>query len=974
MERLKQILLSLLYDHSIRKKLLFCSVLLTLTLASTFYWLSESFVSRLIVQEKAEYQVNEFKQTANYFKSLFADLDANTNKLVNEPSIQKAVNEPFTQNDFFQIGQRVQTLTSEINDTLLYHDYIDKIMILGKNDLVYLYEYDNGGKFAGTDFKFTHWLNESAATLLYKQQEGVPFYAASLDSSLTKGLDEKMLTNMLDHRIAYYRPIRLENETIGTIVVTFNVPEFAKEVFNSSDIDETLFMLTNQHQSIWSNHTVGLPEDFFPTLSEQSDNASYKVMKRNGNKVLVTHFQMSSYPFELMSEYPITSIVTGTSGTHTFIFLFGLGSLIFVMILSFWFAGTLSKPLLELTQGLSTGFAALNERSAIEPHISFPNFSVRWKLIAYFILTTFVPNLLFVLLLTYVHYDNYQHKVMQFTESTVQQVKRNIDYSLKSYDRLTQQLIFHPDVQQTMRKSEEATLQPSDMTLLELQFGNVKQRKREFLSMELYNQTRDRIYTGMYAGTVPISKTDPRVFERLDHSSGELQLIGTYRNLYMTPVLTFARKISSSSAGNLGSQLGYLIVNVEQDMLNNIFRTIRIGDSGYFFLIDQSGTILSHDNDDLTSHVLQKDDPLISEMMQQKSGSTFKTVGSNRYMVFYDTASYFGVKMVGIVPSAELKKKVYHLIWYGAAFFALFGILILLIATVISGLISKPLRKLQDLMHEVNTGNFEARMNHKGRDEIGSLSRHFNNMIKRLNELITENYQSKIREKELMFLEKEAQLHALQQQINPHFLYNTLESIKWMAFRQGAEEIVEMTTALGQFFRVSISKKSGLIPMTDELDHLEQYLRIQKIRAKNRFHIIWNVSEELQYSLTVKLILQPIVENAIVHGLDPMEADGLLMIKGYIEGSHMHIEILDNGMGMSEEQLQRLRSTEEDQRESNHTGIGLINVFQRLNLYFGEHYSWDIDSKAGKGTLVRLHLPVLSEGDTFTQSLSVDQN
>ncbi|MGG1516413.1 histidine kinase [Paenibacillus oryzisoli] len=208
----------------------------------------------------------------------------------------------------------------------------------------------------------------------------------------------------------------------------------------------------------------------------------------------------------------------------------------------------------------------------------------------------------------------------------------------------------------------------------------------------------------------------------------------------------------------------------------------------------------------------------------------------------------------------------------------------MLTATLIASLISKPLQILQDLMYDVNGGNFEARMNHKRRDEIG----------------------------------------ALQQQINPHFLYNTLESIKWMAFRQGADEIVEMTTALGQYFRGSISKKSGLVRMSEELDHLEQYLRIQNIRAKDRFIVIWDVSEALQSSLTVKLILQPIVENAILHGLDTIEAYGLLMIKGY-DGSHMHIEILDNGTGMSEVQLQRLRMIKEESRETNYSGIGHLH-------------------------------------------------
>ncbi|WP_438449198.1 sensor histidine kinase [Gorillibacterium sp. sgz5001074] len=952
----------ILYRYTIRKKLLICSMLLTLTLASTFYWLSEAFVNRLVVQEKAAQQLNELKQNATYFKSLFADMDATTNKLVGEDTVQAAVSIPYRRDNFIQIGELVQTLTTEINDTFLYHDYIDRIIVLGKNDLVYMYAFDVGGKYAGTDFRFDDWLHASPV-YPRNMQEGVPFYSQVIGAIADDTGDQQVLRDLIEGKIAYFRSIRLENDIIGTLIVTFNTAQFAKEVFYGLDPDESLMMMTNRQVPIWSSSPGRMDVDSLTAPFLHLEDVSYRVAQINGQPSLLTHYPLSSYPFEFVSEIPKAAILKHDTRPNSAIVVFALVSLIFVVLLSFWFAGTIVEPLHELTQKLTEGFAGLQSRSSVEPRIVLPKYSVRSKLIAYFVLTTFLPNLLFVLLLTYVHYGHYQSKVMQFTESTIQQLKRNIDYSLKSYDTLTRQLIYLPDIQQLMRKSESGGVKSDDMIVLELQFGNIKQRKREFMSMELYNRSGERIYTGIYSDNVPIARTNPHIFERLDHSSGELLFIGSYRNLYRSPVLTFARKVSNSSASSLGDRLGYLIVNIEQDMLNNIFRTLRIGDSGYFFLIDANETILAHDNDDLTSHVLDMADPVTAEMMRNPSGSYAKNIGSKRYMVFFDTASYFGVKMAGIVPSAELKKKVYMLIWFGAAFFALFGMMIIVAATLISRTIINPLHKLQSLMQDVHDGNLEVQMNYKGKDEIAILAHYFNSMIKQLNELITEVYQSKIREQELMFLEKEAQLRALQQQINPHFLYNTLESIKWMAFRKGSEEIVEMTTALGQFFRGSITKSAGLILMEEELSHLKHYLDIQKIRAKSRFDIIWDVAEALHACLTVKLILQPIVENAIIHGLDQMEADGLLLIRGYMDGDHMYIDILDNGAGMAEEQWLELKRIVEGSQGNGHFGIGLVNVFRRLNLYFNDRYAWRIDSRPGRGTLVQLRLPVLTLDD-----------
>jgi two-component system, sensor histidine kinase YesM len=268
-------------------------------------------------------------------------------------------------------------------------------------------------------------------------------------------------------------------------------------------------------------------------------------------------------------------------------------------------------------------------------------------------------------------------------------------------------------------------------------------------------------------------------------------------------------------------------------------------------------------------------------------------------------------------------------------------------------------------MMELSTGNFDVTMEYKGKDEIGILSAYFNNMVKKLKDLINENYQSKIRENELLFLEKEAQLNALQQQINPHFLYNTLESIKWMAYMNGAKEASDMATALGKFFKGSITKGNDWVTLEEEIEHLKNYIYIQQLRYQDKFIISWDIDEEIKYYKTIKLILQPILENAIVHGIEDMKTGGIITIKGYMAEKSVCFEITDNGRGMSIRELTELKSRFlSDLSGSKQGSIGISNVFKRLKLYFGENSSFVIESEEGKGTTVKFRIPAINETDS----------
>ena len=205
---------------------------------------------------------------------------------------------------------------------------------------------------------------------------------------------------------------------------------------------------------------------------------------------------------------------------------------------------------------------------------------------------------------------------------------------------------------------------------------------------------------------------------------------------------------------------------------------------------------------------------------------------------------------------------------------------------------------------------------------------------------------------------RKSELDALQSQINPHFLYNTLDSIVWMITGERYDDAVFMITQLASLFRISLSRGKTIIRIEDEIKHAQNYMNIQKIRYKNAFEISFDIDPEILSCCTVKLIVQPILENAIYYGMEAMDGDGLIMVRGYREGSDIFLEVSDNGLGMPEEAAARLL-TEGERARSRGSGVGLLNVHNRIRLRFGAQYGLQIESCPDEGMTVRIHIPYI---------------
>ncbi|MEG0689047.1 MAG: histidine kinase, partial [Hungatella sp.] len=275
-----------------------------------------------------------------------------------------------------------------------------------------------------------------------------------------------------------------------------------------------------------------------------------------------------------------------------------------------------------------------------------------------------------------------------------------------------------------------------------------------------------------------------------------------------------------------------------------------------------------------------------------------------------------------------------------------------MINAYISSKITDPIKELEKSVNALEAGALDAEVYAGGSYEIqhlGSSIKHMARQIQVLmNDIVTE-HESK----------RKSEFDTLQSQINPHFLYNTLDIIVWMIENERQSEAVKAVTALARFFRISLSKGKSIIPVRDELEHVRNYLMIQEMRYKNKFTYTIEAQEEVLELASLKLMLQPLVENAIYHGMEFMDGDGEIQIRASLCEGDLQFSIYDNGFGMTAEQVAGLLTETGHVPSGRGSGIGVNNVNKRIHLYFGEQYGLTILSEPDEGTTILIHLPAV---------------
>lgn len=373
---------------------------------------------------------------------------------------------------------------------------------------------------------------------------------------------------------------------------------------------------------------------------------------------------------------------------------------------------------------------------------------------------------------------------------------------------------------------------------------------------------------------------------------------------------------------------------------------VGIGQHGYCFIMDTNGNIVYHPQQQLLYSGLKAEN---TEELKEYTDGTH--AGASAIYTIH-TLEKCNWRIVGVCYVDEMVTgKVTNMIHIVILILALVLFTAFVSGVLFSRMISQPANRLVQAMEEFEKNPEDFHFGDvNGTSEILALSDSFGHMVVQVQELMEQ-----VRQEEI-FLRK-TELNALQAQINPHFLYNTLDSIAWMCEEERTKEAVEMVNALARLFRISISKGHELIPLKDELRHAESYLKIQKFRYGNQFSYFFDVEDECLTYLCNKITLQPIIENAIYHGFDMVD-EGEIHIGIHFSGEDILLSVEDNGVGMTEEHCREILHREAGDR----TGIGIKNVHERIQIYFGDRYGLRITSELDVGTRVEILIPRVLEG------------
>ncbi len=420
-------------------------------------------------------------------------------------------------------------------------------------------------------------------------------------------------------------------------------------------------------------------------------------------------------------------------------------------------------------------------------------------------------------------------------------------------------------------------------------------------------------------------------------------------------VVSLSRQVELTRNGAI--QGGVLLVDMNFSGIEQLCKDVMLASGqGYLYLIDGQGEIIYHPRQQLIYADLQAENNLVAA--GYADGSHTETFQSQRRQVTVKTVGYTGWKLVGVVPEETLLDNYGQLLLF-FLFVVLFSVFLLVFVNLrLSEWITAPMKKLDRAVRALESGEESVDFNADGPYEVEHLSHSIQSMVSTMRHLMEDIIQQ---EEE----KRRSELDVLQSQINPHFLYNTLDSVVWMTETGRTEEAVVMLTALARFFRISLSRGSNIIPISDELEHARHYLTIQKMRYKNKFSAEITAEDDVERLYTIKLIIQPILENAIYHGMAYADGDGEIRIRAFREGGDVLVEVADNGPGMPEEMVEQLLTPGGPAAVSGAkgSGIGFRNVHQRIRLTFGPPYGLTIFSEPDNGTVVRVRLPALDSED-----------
>ncbi len=581
--------------------------------------------------------------------------------------------------------------------------------------------------------------------------------------------------------------------------------------------------------------------------------------------------------------------------------------------------------------------------------------TIRNRLLIFFLVIMFLPITMLGIFSNLVYTKMVENKVNQHTSQMINQIEINIDNYIKSVENILMYISNSEDVINFLNKQD--TLSEDEGEILENRIKRslktytevnseilgllVVNSEDKYISNDLEKKTRDELAREIWFNEAIIEDGKVHFFSKPIGRN-----LKSYKNYSAEDIITISKAVIDKETKNI---IGVIMADINLKKFDDIIRDNYIGETGFFYLLDNNNNI-----------VYSPVNPIIYRISNNNfngtNGNFIKTINNEAFRITYNTSDVTGWKSIGVFSFNDISKDIIKMERFTLIITISTFLLAVFFSLLFTNSIVTPIKELKNLMKGVESGDLDLRFEEERyNNEFGELGHSFNHMVSEIKELINMVYKEQSSK-------RKAEIEILQSQIKPHFLYNTLDTIAWMAEDYNAKEIVHLVGALTKVFRIGLSKGKEVIKLKDEIEHINSYLTIQKYRYEDKLSYKISYDEAVLDVLVLKLITQPIVENSIYHGIKEKRGKGEININFRKVVDEIIITVKDNGAGISEEKLQNINSMLETGNSfyidsESGSGYGISNVNTRIKLSYGQAYGLRYYSKLGEFTTVEIRLP-----------------
>lgn len=586
--------------------------------------------------------------------------------------------------------------------------------------------------------------------------------------------------------------------------------------------------------------------------------------------------------------------------------------------------------------------------------------SLSLKLLVFSALLVIVPLSLVGMISYQKSYTVLREEANQSSWQIIEQVKSHIEYYIRGFEIDSIQMLNHPEMRKLllMHTQEEAEQSGIRRQILQL-FKDTAYSRSDISRILLILDNVMILDTAESRSVVPADELRKEYWYENVPMNGDIRLVSRMQQWTdrSEPVISIVKRVINPLSLEPS---GMLIMDINFKRIQEIADKVVVGDTGFLSIVDEEGHYIYHP--DMLQLGQAANLPNLSWMLSQDHGF-FQTKQEPFYT--FSRSSYLKWHVLTAIPDKELSRGVDYIrrtiLWT----VILTLLTAYLLAVGFASSIVRPVKKLQVFMKRVKEGDFTARAEIESKDEVGHLTNDFNRMVEKLEILMDEIYLSKLRESDLSLRQKETELKVLQSQINPHFLYNSLETVRGMALEQSMDNIATLVASLARLLRYNLNNASPIVTLKDEIAICEMYLKIQKFRFEEKLNYSFEVPDWALQEHIAKFSLQPIVENCVIHGVEPgLEHVTIHIHVSWVSSGSYAVCVEDTGVGLTPH---RLASIQKDLQQkdvlSGGSHIGIVNVHRRIHYLFGDSFGLEIESKHGSGTIVYIRLPLRNESD-----------